>query len=284
MLPDANTRCSTCTYLSFLGMLETVCRGVPAQHIYAYEGSQAATTNNQATRIIDCFFQHSLYSLLVVEPCRMVHIANGHPAALDKMHSQHLQKTSLPFMAIIKQEAASRTASKTGCQAWAKRAASGATNASAELCDGGVLVFVIRGTATPFEWTLGKTGCCMYPPAAVGTGNALSTSKSSTAVHFPNLSLHIRNTVFHQGTSVRDGTVYTWVSGLWQLSRCTHSTLHTLLSAKDKHHVRHSVPWMPVFSNRGALLSVVSACSTAVEPPTSWPAPWHQCATLHCSR
>jgi hypothetical protein len=199
----------------------------------------------------------------------MVHIANGHPAALDKMHSQHLQGTSLPFMAIIKQEAASRTASKTGCQAWAKRAASGAANASAELCDGGVLVFVIRGTATPFEWTLGKGDSCMFPRAAVGTGKALSMSTSS--VDLTNLSLHICNTVFHQTTSVGGSTVYTWVSGPWQLSSCTHSTL---VDAKDKHHVRHSVSWMPLFSNLGTLLPALSACqSTAIEPPRSHPAP-----------
>lgn len=86
----------------------------------------------------------------------MVHVANGHPAALDKMHSQHLHGSSLPFMAILKQEAATRAASSSACRAWAKRAASGTAAASAELCQGGMLVFVIRGTATPYEWTLGE--------------------------------------------------------------------------------------------------------------------------------
>ena len=90
----------------------------------------------------------------------MVHVANGHPAALDKMHSQHLQGSSLPFMAILKQEAATRAPSSRACRAWARRAASSTGTTSAELCEGSMLVFIIRGTATPYEWTLGEADCC----------------------------------------------------------------------------------------------------------------------------
>jgi hypothetical protein len=85
----------------------------------------------------------------------MVHIANGRNAALVRMHSQQLKATTLPFMAILKQDAASRAGNSSTCQGWAKQAAAGTASASADLCDGGVLLFVIRGTATPYEWTLG---------------------------------------------------------------------------------------------------------------------------------
>lgn len=88
----------------------------------------------------------------------MTHIRNGKNPAMDRMHSQVLKASSVPFMAILKKDAASRGASKAACQAWAKQAAAGTATAAAaaDLCEGGMLVFVIRGTATPFEWTMGE--------------------------------------------------------------------------------------------------------------------------------
>lgn len=86
----------------------------------------------------------------------MVHIANGNNAALARMQSQVLKAASLPFMAILKQDAASRAGTNGTCRTWATKAAAGTATASADLCEGGFLLFVIRGTATPYEWTVGK--------------------------------------------------------------------------------------------------------------------------------
>jgi hypothetical protein len=106
----------------------------------------------------------------------MVHIRNGRNLALVKMHSQVLKADSLPAMAILKKGAASWAASGGACKRWAQQAAAGTATAAAELCEGGLLVFVIRGTATPYEWTLGEAAerlnwaagmhACMCAPAA----------------------------------------------------------------------------------------------------------------------
>ena len=89
----------------------------------------------------------------------MVGIANGDNEALKIMHSQRLQASSLPFMAILKKDAASRAATHSSCQAWALAAAAGTFTNPSGLCEGCVLLFVIRGTATPFEWTQGELSC-----------------------------------------------------------------------------------------------------------------------------
>lgn len=86
----------------------------------------------------------------------MVHIANGDNEALKIMHSRRLQASTLPFMAILKQGTSSRTAKRSSCQAWAQAAVAGTRTSAADVCEGGVLLFVIRGTATPFEWTQGE--------------------------------------------------------------------------------------------------------------------------------
>lgn len=72
------------------------------------------------------------------------------------MHSRRLQASTLPFMAILKQGTSSRTAKRGSCQSWAQAAVAGTRTSAADVCEGGVLLFVIRGTATPFEWTQGE--------------------------------------------------------------------------------------------------------------------------------
>jgi hypothetical protein len=94
----------------------------------------------------------------------MVHIANGNNVAMLRMTGKPLKAASLPFMAILTKSGAARAATNTACQAWASKAAAGTATAGSELCEGGVMLFVIRGTATSYEWSLGEDGNLDIPP------------------------------------------------------------------------------------------------------------------------
>jgi hypothetical protein len=104
----------------------------------------------------------------------MVHIANGNNVAMMRMKGKPLKAASLPFMAILTKSTAARAATNSACQAWATKAAAGTATAGSELCEGGVMLFVIRGTATSFEWSQGES--CGIMVAKYGTGPVYGVS------------------------------------------------------------------------------------------------------------